>query len=114
MEMAKTVVTAKLAQFVKDLDNFTGEAKLYKVRPAVKFTRYDWHDGADRKPVEMATEYVAVSAIISPFSGAETYIFPADKDGEIISWGELDGSYRGGLDHEQALLQGGYTIVKEA
>lgn len=47
---------------------------------------------------------VVVSAVNAPFSGPETYIFPGDEDGKVTDWGELDGSYRGGLDHEEALM----------
>ena len=41
----------------------------------------------------------------------ETYIFPADEDGNVLDWGELEGSYRGGMDHEEALHNAGYEIV---
>lgn len=44
------------------------------------------------------------------FSGPETYIFPADKTGEIVNWSELDGSFKGGLDHEQALVNAGFEV----
>jgi hypothetical protein len=56
-------------------------------------------------------ETVAVSAVVAPFSGPETYIFPCDETGWITAWGELDGSYRGGLDHAAALEAAGYTVV---
>ena len=55
--------------------------------------------------------YVVVSASSVMFSGPETYIFPADKTGEIVDWGELDGSYKGDLSHYEALMNAGYTIV---
>jgi hypothetical protein len=58
-------------------------------------------------------EYVRVSAVIAPFSGPETYLFPADSDGEVTDWGELEGSYRGGLDINEALHRAGYdTIIR--
>lgn len=56
-------------------------------------------------------EYVYVSAADLPYVGTETYMFPATADGEVIDWGELDGSYRGGLDHEQALINAGYEVA---
>ena len=80
----------KTAEFVTDL---AGDARLYKVKPKMgKFT------------------YVVVSAAVVPFSGPETYIFGANKDGEVTEWGELDGSYRGGLDHDRALKNAGYEV----
>lgn len=92
--------TRKTAQFIKDLSGFRGDAKRYKVTPRVKI--------AEGKSVS----HVVVSAVIAMFSGPETYIFPADRDGEVVSWGEMEGSYRGGLDHEQALQNAGYRLVK--
>jgi len=64
---------------------------------------------------------VIVSATRVPYSGPETYIFGAAKlektdkfgnDWETADWGELDGSYRGGLSHAQALENAGYEIVQ--
>ena len=55
-------------------------------------------------------DYVIVSAVVAMFSGPETYIFPADESGKVVDWGELDGSYRGGLDHTAALAGAGYTV----
>lgn len=40
----------------------------------------------------------------------ETYLFPADPDGTIKDWLELDGSFKGDLDHERAIRQAGYEI----
>lgn len=57
-------------------------------------------------------EYVVVSAVIGFFSGTETYIFPSNKDGDITSWGELYGSYKGGLSHEEALNNAGYEVIE--
>lgn len=65
-------------------------------------------------PLE-GNEYVVSSLayaldIIPP----ETYIFPADKDGKITDWGELDGSFQGDWDHVQALKNAGYEpVIKE-
>jgi hypothetical protein len=56
-------------------------------------------------------EYVRVSACTVPFSGPEVYIFGSDSDGEITDWCELEGSYRGGLDHAVALANAGYEVA---
>jgi len=91
----------KQATFIKNLDSFTGEAALYKLsEPA----QYD-------KPSKK-TKFVAVSATNAKFSGPETYIFPANEDGEVIAWGEMNGSYRGGLDHVEALNGLGYQVAE--
>ena len=78
---------------IKKLSGFTGAASLYRVTPPL--------DGND---------YVAVSATVAPFSGPETYIFAADKAGKVTSYSELEGSFRGGLDHEAALAKAGYQV----
>lgn len=87
----------KTATFVCDLVGWNGRAKLYRVDPP--------HEGV---------EHVVVSAVSAPFSGPETYIFPADADGNVTSWLELDGSYRGGLNHVAALVNAGYVVVESA
>ena len=85
-----------VATMVREFRNheFTGEARLYRVDPPL--------DG---------NSFVVVSATVAPYSGAETYIFPANEDGTVRSWLELDGSYRGGLDHDEALRRAGYTVT---
>lgn len=64
-------------------------------------------------PPHEGAKTVVVSAANVMFSGPETYIFAATKDGKIKDgeWRELDGSYRGGLDHAEALRLAGYEVV---
>ena len=45
-----------------------------------------------------------------PYTGPETYMFGADENGDIISWEELSGSYRGGLEHRSCFHNIGYDI----
>lgn len=90
------------ATFVKDMSkNFTGTAKLWKLSEPV-----------DSECDNEKTNYVVTSAAIVMFSGPETYIFPADESGNVISWLEMAGSYRGGLDHEQAIENAGWVIAQ--
>lgn len=83
------------ATHVRDLGVSRSGAKqaLYKLDTPYK---YDDESGAE-------CDHVVVSAVFAMYSGPETYIFPADETGEVISWGELPGSYRGGLDHARAI-----------
>lgn len=76
---------------------WTGNARLYRCEPPMPT-----EDGP--------TEYVVVSATVAWMSGPETYIFAADKDGNITNWCELPGSFRGGLDHDEALRGAGYEV----
>lgn len=91
------------ATFVKQR-NGRGDGRVYRVDPPIE--QRDW-DGE----VEATHEYVWVSATVVPYTGPETYIFPSDADGNVLDWGELDGSYRGGLDHAEALRGAGYEVT---
>jgi len=93
----------KTAKFIKDCVEFTGTAKLYELSEPVRYqTKYD----GDYKE----TSFVIVSATNAFGIEPETYIFPADGNGEVLSLTELAGSYKGGLNHEEALNNAGYYI----
>lgn len=59
-------------------------------------------------------EYVVASAVDVPYSGPETYIFPANRDGKIVDWGELNGSMRGTLDIDYAMENAGYVVIRDS
>lgn len=85
---------------------FRGNARMYSLDVPVKYKT--WQDDAER---EFETKFVVVSAIHDPITGIpETYIFPVNVVGVVLDWGELDGSYRDGLDHAEALKRAGYEI----
>jgi hypothetical protein len=86
------------AKYVKNLLGFTGDARLFSLNEPIAY-------GNDKH-----TDHVVVSAVVAYGSGPETYIFPADAEGSVLSWCELDGSYRGGLDHEEAIRQAGWEV----
>ncbi|GGH93961.1 hypothetical protein ACFFGR_09525 [Arthrobacter liuii] len=89
---------------IRQIRNMQGNATLYRMDPPL-----------------CDNEYVVVSAvdIAARFPGfglrlwesTETYIFPADEDGEIADWGELPGSTKGTLDHTEALRSAGYEVA---
>ena len=58
-----------------------------------------------------ATPVVIVSAAVAPLTGVSTYIFTANETGDVTDWGELDGSFRGALDHNAALRGAGYEVL---
>ena len=97
----KMMATMKAATKVKDLDGFTGNASLYVLSDPVEY-------GFDED--KNFTNYVVVSATYVMFSGPETYIFPANKSGEIEDWCELNGSFKGGRDHKAALENAGFIV----
>lgn len=90
-----------------DLAGFNGHAALYRLDPPMRDK--DWDDKPRGRPIR----HVVVSAANVMFSGPETYIFAANAKGKISNWRELDGSYRGDLNHTQALAGAGYTIVSK-
>lgn len=63
------------------------------------------------EPPLQGNEYVVVSGT-SVFGMPETIIFGADKDGEITDYMDLEGSFRGEIDHIKALKNAGYEIEK--
>jgi hypothetical protein len=94
------------ATFIRQM-NWESDARLYRVVPPVSQTR--WNPDSDQDETN-TFDYVVVSA--SGFMGRpETFIFPADKNGEVDNYYELDGSFRGALDHERALRNAGYDVA---
>ena len=93
------------ATLIRELDTTSTGAtvKLWRMEPPLKDNSWD-----DEEPE--SHEFVVTSAVVASFSGPETYIFPASKDGKILDFGELPGSYRGDLDHDRAIEGAGYVI----
>lgn len=76
------------------------DQRLYALDPPLK----DWNDNEVR--------HVVVSATFVTGFGCETYIFGSDETAENINYCELNGSFKGRVDHAQALRNAGYTIVE--
>lgn len=91
----------KRAKLIIDgLQGFKGHAALYQLNPPIKDDDNEEY------------EYVIASAVVALFSGPETLIFPATKDGEVINFRDIAGE-RGTLNHTVALNNEGYTVFKE-
>ncbi len=98
------------AHFIKDLNHPVADQKLYRLDPPLRVDRV--FNGA------RWVEYILVSAAVVPehlstFNGPEVLIFVANYNGSILSKVDLPGSYRGGLDHAEALRRAGYEVVEE-
>lgn len=78
--------------FIRRIDGYIGDARLYR---------------------DEEGKFLVVSAVVAPFSGPETYIFSATEEGGATDFTELEGSFRGGLDHRQALRNAGYVSIIE-
>ena len=88
----------------RNLLKFTGTAHLYRVDPPVS-----WEDNEGKK---QKTNFIVVSQTNAFLIGWETYIFPADKNGKVQSWAELEGSRKGDISPDDLLREIGY-LVKE-
>jgi len=88
------------AVFVRRLDK-KGAGRVYRLDPPLLL-------GYGRNG---SAEHVWVSAT-TVAGQPETYIFACDPDGQVLDWGELRGSYKGGLDHVEALRLAGYRISR--
>lgn len=86
---------SKIATFIKDMTSRTATQKLYRMSPP--------HEGH---------EHVVSSGVASAFDTGlpETYLFGAEADGKVISYSELDGSFRGSVDHDEAIRSAGYEV----
>lgn len=58
--------------------------------------------GAKQWLIRVEEEFYIVSAVVVPYSGPETYVFPADRHGKITDFGEIVG-LRGTLNHQEAI-----------
>ncbi|MHA1941933.1 MAG: hypothetical protein ACW97P_09420 [Candidatus Hodarchaeales archaeon] len=97
----------KTARFIESLDHWKSDARLYELSEPMQYKGLQFKDQEDGQ-----TKFVIVSAVIAPFYGPETYIFPATKDGQAINHLKMEGSFRGDLDHRQALLDAGFDIIE--
>jgi len=98
----------KTATLLRHLDGWKGDARLYRLTPPLTEDR-SWLAEPDA-----THEYVIVSGVTAFGGGEETFIFPALKDGHVKSWGEVEGSFQGSIDHAEALRGAGYEITEAA
>lgn len=89
------IASSKTATLIKNLSGFKGNAALYKLSHMIA-----------------GHQYVIVSAAVV-CGYPETYIFRSNKNGEVVSWMEINGSQKGTLDHEKVLNDAGFKLVKD-
>lgn len=77
----------------ENLENFTGNAKLYKLSDSIRF---------NSRANNGETKYLVVSRA-NIFGRGEVMAFPADKVGNILDWGEIYTSYND-MNHDSALI----------
>lgn len=97
-------MTEKIAVPVPFTNNYGYTKELYRLSPPLS--------GEDWEGEEYEHRYVIASGANVPYSGPETYLFPANEKGEITDWRELEGSFRGGIDCDRAIENAGYVVVR--
>jgi hypothetical protein len=105
----------KTAKFIKNIDSWHGDARLYRLSEAIRFETGDYTQYVIVSAVDLRTHFMDEGGRLPelfahPVEPLETFIFPADKDGCVLDWGELEGSYRGDLNHERALNGLGFEL----
>lgn len=55
--------------------------------------------------------YVLASKAYVSWTGPETYLFAADRDGNVTDWAELSGSLRGDYTDEEVFDLSGYEVI---
>jgi hypothetical protein len=98
-----------IAHKIKSLDNFRGEAILFRMEPPLESYDYVVVSAVNPKLPEGMTSLRYTDMFIP-----ETYIFGADPDGTVLDWRELPGSFQGAMDIPRALAQAGYEIKEQA
>jgi hypothetical protein len=95
----------RIAKYLRDVNpDARGHQKLYHVEPPTEFGSFD------PESPRRTTSFVVVSKACTPYSGWETYIFPANAEGMVVDWGELPGSWSGHHSHEATLQNAGYEV----
>jgi hypothetical protein len=89
------------ATFIREATGFKEHAELFRLE------RTKTENG-------VRFNFIVVSTLECAFDTGlpETYIFPAYSNGKVVSWGELEGSFRGAMDISKALRDGGYEEVR--
>ena len=95
---------SKLAKHHMPFDGVGISQAIYYLYPPLEYQLYQRGEYTTD-----TTEYVLIST--STACGMETYIFPADRDGKVTDWGELDHSCKDYVSGEEMLKRMGYTLT---
>lgn len=112
LDAAPSAEKRRTATMIRELKSFRGHAVLFKLEPP--YVGVAVYKASTEQPKTIS--HVVVSCVVAfGFGGCpETYIFPANSEGEVLDWGELEGSFRGEFDMERALKGLGYEALPMA
>jgi hypothetical protein len=99
------------AIFIKKLDDWLGEALLYRLSPPPVYSgkRQRYYVAVSAVDLNKIYEEAGILSHIPDDMLEETYIFHTTRLGKVVEWGELRGSFKGKRDHKEALFRAGYT-----
>lgn len=99
-------------------ENITGQQHIFFVQPPVEYVAQVFKDGeltevaGETSWVVSSATWIDVLSLFAESGGAETFLFPSTKDGDILDWAELEGSVKGAWDCNLPLLNRGYQIIR--
>lgn len=99
------MTTIKKIRRVDGLEN----GWLFELSEEVAYSWWDFYTDEDRYET---TKYVIISGI-SNLWGTETFIFPANAEGEIVDWKQLDGSLYGMNSIDEVIRRNGWELVND-
>lgn len=102
----KAASKVKTATEVRRWKHPNGEGRLYRMDPRFKGRRYVIVSTAN-----IARMLGGMADMLPPGFDCETYIFPATAAGDFVDMVELEGSFKGGMDHAEALSNIGYVVA---
>jgi len=100
----------KRAIFIKKLEDWRGDALLYRLTPPPVYSgkRQRYYVAVSAADLNAIFEEAGILDYIYDHLKVETYIFHTTRRGKVLEWGELRGSFKGKKDHKEALLRAGY------
>ena len=115
----KIIDAIKECLFLKELEN--GRQRLYLIAGNEPIYYTNKETGKQEYTFFFVTSYNITEYKLPPLPGSsgvtmafkqepETFIFPANEEGKVLSFGELHGSFKGEHNHDVAVRRAGYVV----
>lgn len=96
----------KIATFIKNLEGFTGAAKLYKLSEPLSYNEINTYGGV----TELQVDYVVVHRITSK-GETVSFVMPSSAIGYLVAWADLKPEATSNdLSFEKLVKSIGYTV----
>lgn len=98
----------KTATFIKNLEGFTGSAKLYKLSEPLSYNEINTYGGL----TELQVNYVVAHRITSK-GETVSFVMPSSATGYLVSWADLKPETTpNDYSFEKLVESTGYTVKK--